>query len=271
MFLAIRFCNEAGDKVAQQAFNVIGESAGWNGNPKTSPLTHRRETVTVPTGASRLVVVISSAGPPATVGIYVVDNLVVSRQASAGASSEILLRSLFNRELEGKGENESPTVAERDGSWQRDGVTPSIAKVAELGLDARVKAFEILDEDPLGHGEWHNRLDLAPHVAAGEQLVIEWNELYSLGVADLHRASYEGLPPGDYRFRVEELTAMGLPTGVAVSLPIRVPRALWETEWFWAAVAAGLIGAVAAGGRYYAGYKLRRSRGTPRIPAHDGA
>ena len=85
--------------------------------------------MTVPPGASRLVVVISSAGPPATVGIYIVDNLVISRPAS----TEILLRSPFNRELEGKGENESPAVAERDGSWQRDGVTPSIAKVASSG------------------------------------------------------------------------------------------------------------------------------------------
>ena len=34
MFLAIRFCNEAGDKVAQQAFNVIGKARAGMAIPR---------------------------------------------------------------------------------------------------------------------------------------------------------------------------------------------------------------------------------------------
>src|SRR2546429_4075709 len=62
MALSVRFFNEAGDQVHQNLFKVSGESAGWNGSLKTSPLTHRRETVVVPSQASRVWITISSAG-----------------------------------------------------------------------------------------------------------------------------------------------------------------------------------------------------------------
>jgi len=66
MFLDIRFFNSSGDQVSHTLFPIEGESAGWNGSLKTSPLTHRRETVVVPAQASEAWVLVSSAGPPAT-------------------------------------------------------------------------------------------------------------------------------------------------------------------------------------------------------------
>ena len=85
MFLDLRFFNAAGDQVRHTIFPVDGDSAGWNGSLKTSPLTHRRETVVVPAEASEVWVFISSAGPPATLGVYVVANLIVSKQISNAA------------------------------------------------------------------------------------------------------------------------------------------------------------------------------------------
>src|ERR1051325_2788227 len=72
MFLMLRFYNEAGDAIGTKSFSVYGDSAGWNGELKSSTFTHRRETVIVPPKAANFWVVMSSAGPPATVGIYVV-------------------------------------------------------------------------------------------------------------------------------------------------------------------------------------------------------
>jgi hypothetical protein len=85
MTLTARFFNTTGDQVGQNTFSVNGESAGWTGSLKTSPLTHRREAVAVPPQASHLWIVISSAGPPETVGVYVVANLVVCRSCATQA------------------------------------------------------------------------------------------------------------------------------------------------------------------------------------------
>src|SRR5271154_3164412 len=40
MYLAIRFYNDSGDEISQNMFKVAGDSAGWNGSLKNSPLAH---------------------------------------------------------------------------------------------------------------------------------------------------------------------------------------------------------------------------------------
>ena len=86
MFLAIRFLDEAGEQVARKTWNVSGESPGWNGELASATLNHRRETLVVPPGAARFQVSISSGGPAGTVGIYVVDGLVVSILSGAAST-----------------------------------------------------------------------------------------------------------------------------------------------------------------------------------------
>ena len=78
MNFGIRFYNGSGDQIIQRNFSASGASPGWNGSLASSPLTHRRETLVVPDEASRLWVVITSAGPPAAVGTYVAANVIVS-------------------------------------------------------------------------------------------------------------------------------------------------------------------------------------------------
>ncbi len=86
MFLAIRFLDEAGEQIARKTWNVSGESPGWNGELASATLNHRRETLVVPPGAARFQVSISSGGPAGTVGIYVVDGLVVSILSGAAST-----------------------------------------------------------------------------------------------------------------------------------------------------------------------------------------
>jgi hypothetical protein len=108
MYFTIRYCNEAGDRVGQTNFIVRKHSPGWNDSLESSTLTHRRETLTVPPNASRLLVVISSAGPPSTMGVYVVDDLVVSRLSANDGKPEILLRSPFEQESAENSQSETP-------------------------------------------------------------------------------------------------------------------------------------------------------------------
>jgi signal transduction histidine kinase len=249
MGLTVRYADEHGDQISQTIFEARGESAGWDGTLTNSTLSHRRETVTVPPRASRVWVSISSGvGPPATVGVYVVADLFVSRLSSSNAAPEILLHPSF--ELDPA--DSTPT------DWVRDGIQPSMARIVELGTDPKLRAFAILDEDPLGHGEWHNLRQRAPAVAPGDRLVLEWNELFSMGTGDGRSGTYPKLPPGEFRFRVQEVTALGTPTGVQDSLKLHVALPVWETPLFWPVVLSAMIAGSVGGSRYVAWYRMRR-------------
>ncbi len=251
MFLMLRFYNAAGDAVGAKGFSVNGDSAGWNGDLKTSTFSHRRETIVVPPNAANFWVVISSAGPPATVGIYVVDHLIVSKLADSGPAS-VLLQAPLDHATNFDALTQVPI------GWTRDGIHPSMAKVIELGPDPTAKALAIVDDDPDSHAEWHTVREFAPAVRPGDRLDVEWNEVFTMGVGNGHEAHYEKLPRGEYQFRVAEVSALGAPAGVEAALAIRVPVPMWEMPWFWAAVVALLVAALMAISRYIAWRRMQQ-------------
>jgi len=251
MFLMLRFYNDAGDAIGQKSFLVNGDSAGWNGEMKTSTFSHRRETVVVPPRAANFWIVMSSAGPPATVGLYVVDHLVVSKLGDSGPAS-VLLQAVFDHTTRFDPTNQAPL------GWTRDGIHPSMAKIIDLEPDRTAKALAILDDDPESHAEWHTIREFAPAVKPGDRLDVEWNEVFTMGVGNGHEAHYERLPPGDYQFRVTEVTALGALTGIEALIGIKVPLPLWEMPWFWAAAIAFFIAALMGMSRYVTWTKMRQ-------------
>lgn len=251
MALNIRFYNEAGDQISQKIFNVHGESAGWTGSLENSPLSHRRETLVVPSQASRVWVVISSAGPPASVGIYVVANLLVSK-SSADQTSTVLIQPPFDRPLSADDSTAVPI------GWTKDGIRPSMAKIVRFGEEPAIKAFAILDEDPISHAEWRTVKEYAPAVNPGDHLVVEWNEMYSMGVGDFRSVSYQNLPHGTFAFQLMEVNAFGVPTGVETSLTVVVPAPFWSRSWFWSVVLIVLTATIAGGMRYFGWQKMQR-------------
>lgn len=251
MNLTVRFYNDAGDQINQSIFTVSGDSPGWDGSLKTSLLTHRREAVVVPPQSSRIMIVVSSAGGPDTVGIYVVDNLVISR-ISANGESQVLLRWPFDSSQKSYAENFLP-----DG-WMHDGTHPSMARIVEVGKDPASAAFAVLDDDPFSHAEWHNVMITAPQVSPGDHLVVEWNEMYSIGIGNAGTAYYDSLPSGNYQFEVEETTAMGVPTGVVSQLAVVVPQPFWKKPWFSVGLGLMLVFMIVAVSRYIVWQRARK-------------
>src|SRR5882724_5546898 len=116
MYLILRFYDEKKRLIVQKDFKATGESVGWTGSLKDSTLIHRRETLIVPPRTSGWNVTLTSAGPPATVGIYVVDNLIVSRLSPTNELHEILLQPLLE-DLPG-----DDFADQTPNGWVRDGV-----------------------------------------------------------------------------------------------------------------------------------------------------
>jgi len=251
MALTVRFYNNSGDQISQNVYGVNGESTGWTGSLKSSSLTHRRETLVAPPQAARLLIVISSAGPPETVGIYVVANLVVSK-SSGSQGNIVLLQSPFDNDHGDRASDDPPA------GWMHDGTRPSMARIVKIGQDPQIKAFAILDVDKTSHGEWHNILESAPVVTPGDSLVVEWNEMYSMGAGNYHEATYYGLSAGHYKFRVRGLDVMGMVTGVEASVGVFVPQPFWKTPWFWSLAVVAIIVMIIGASRYFVWHRIRR-------------
>lgn len=251
MDLTVRFYNNSGDQISQHSYPVHGESTGWTGSLKTSALTHRRETLVVPPQAARLLVVISSAGPPDSVGIYVVANLIVSKM-DGKATSSVLLQSPFDTDQDSH-LNEDPPVG-----WIHDGTKPSMAKIVKFGQDPQTKAFAIVDEDATSHAEWHNIFESAPRVTPGDHLVVEWNEMYSIAIGTIRQANYGSLVAGKYKFEVHGVDVMGKPTGAVASVAVFVPKPFWKTTWFWGVAVIFFTMSLIGISRYFVWQRMRR-------------
>ena len=117
----------------------------------------------VPPGASRLLIVISSAGPPDSVGIYVVANLMVSKLVGASGNI-VLLQSPFDNSHEEHASDDQPA------GWMHDGTRPSMATIVKFGQDPQTECFcHPGHRSKNCHGEWHNILECRAQREAGRQ------------------------------------------------------------------------------------------------------
>jgi signal transduction histidine kinase len=251
MRVCVRFLDGTGDQVSETVFRVVGQSAGWTGNPETAWFTHRRQTIVVPPRATSFWVVMSSAGPPATVGVYAISNLVIKTQPANGAPPTVSLPWAFDAPAPGLAVGGLPA------GWMRDGLRPSMAKILESDSAPRTKGFAIVDDDLRGHAEWHTIKEMASAATPGDSLVIEWDEAYSFGLAGPVEIPYVNLPAGYYRFRINEVSVTGIPGEAEISLPLEVPLAFWRTPWFWVSVLSLVLATGVGGWRFGVWRRMR--------------
>jgi signal transduction histidine kinase len=227
MSVAVRFTDTNLDQVNESTFHIVGETEGWTGNLDNSPFVHRRETLIVPPGAKSLWIAISSAGPPNTVGVYAITNLVLTRLPVSNEPPVVLMR----WSTEARGELVASEWAPTD--WVRSGLRAGMAKTALVGPNHACRALMLLDDDPTAHGEWTSRKEAGPAVTPGDRLELAWDGASSIGLAGPANVTYAELPAGFYRFRVNELSLFGTPSDAETSLAFEVPLAYWKTPWFW--------------------------------------
>lgn len=238
MFVAVRFLDAAGDQLEQVTFKAIGESGGWSlnveppdelGIPKLircgATLTHRREIVRVPPKASAFWITISSAGPPATVGCFAVSGMSVLRFPTREGEPELLVPPIA---LRGNVRPESTPPG-----WTRDGLRKTMAHVADFGPASA--GLVLIDDDPFGHAEWRTSRVDAPRVHPGEDLLVEWNEAFSIGLADRIEVPYAVPASGHYRMTTMRVDQLGNTVDAPRTLSIVVHPPVWQQPWFWVA------------------------------------
>jgi signal transduction histidine kinase len=249
MFLAVRFLDAAGDQIAQTSFPSTGESPAWSGDLARPTFTRRRETLPVPPNAASFWIVISSAGPPPTLGLYAVKDLEVARIRDDGTSEMVSLGSM---KASGALPHQPPE------GWIRDGVRRNMAKVIEFENAGGELAFAIEDDDPTAHAEWHMTRENAPRLDGARQLSVQWNELHTIGVPDFFLHTYGGIPPGEYTLRVQRTDLLGMPIADALRLRVRVRAPLWQSSWFWVSLGSGVLLVAVGSVRYRDWRRMRR-------------
>jgi signal transduction histidine kinase len=252
MSMLVRFIDGSLDPVKEIGFKVQGQTEGWTGALETSAFAHRRETVVAPPGTKGFWIAITSAGPPNTVGIYAITNLVVTRLAASNQPPVILLSWGPDSKGELVGSEWMPT------DWMRNGLRVGMAKITQVGTNPNVKALTLLDNDPNAHAEWTTRKEAAMPVSPGDRLVMEWDETYSIGLAGFAEVNYPELPAGFYRFRLNELGLMGTPGEAETSLAFEVPLSFWRTPSFWGLALLLCLSGTAGAYRYVVWKQMRR-------------
>jgi signal transduction histidine kinase len=249
MEVAFRFFDASGDQIGQRSFSVSGKSAGWTGRLEKSTFTHRRETLIVPPNATSLWAVLSSAGPPETLGQFTIEGLSVSRP-SPDHSPEVILHLPSSHEASASPDAPPP-------GWTVDGIRRSMAKVSHFGEAAQSEGLSIIDDDPNAHAEWHTTRQAAPRITPGEQLLVEWNEVFSIGLAARIEISYPVPPSGNWPFHISRLDVFGNPVGTESVIYFNVPPPLWKRSWFWVAITVLAAAALLAINRYVVHRKIR--------------
>src|SRR5262249_41200302 len=112
--------------------------------------------------------------------------------------------------------------------------------------------------DLMSHAEWRNTIMTAPPVTPGDSIVIEWDEMFSMGNGDVRSAKYDGLTAGNYRFRARGLDILGNPCGPEASGDISVALPFLKTFWFWGASLTLIFILVLTAARYLMWKKVQR-------------
>ena len=87
-----------------------------------------------------------------------------------------------------------------------------MTEIVKFGQDPETRAFAILDDSPISHAEWRTIRESAPKVNPGDQLVVEWNEMYTMGITDRRVVRFQNLPVGTYQPTSAASTSWGCPS-----------------------------------------------------------
>jgi signal transduction histidine kinase len=94
-------------------------------------------------------------------------------------------------------------------------------------------------------------------VTPGDSLVVEWNEMYSMGSGNFHEAVYDGLSAGNYQFQVRGLDVMGRATAPVASVGVFVPQPFWKMPWFWGLAVIAITAMTVGISRYFVWHRMR--------------
>ena len=244
MRIAVKFRSIDGREVRSFDLKMLGHNAGWSGNENNSLFTSRTETITAPSNACRLQLILYSGGPPETQGVMWIAGLHLWRLRDGVAP-------LLVQDLSLSPPPNGDTTWHPPG-WIRGGSDTAMSMFAYIHGSWSI-GFR--DDSADSYAVWEMPPTSWIPLDAGERYRIDWQEMFSVGGSRSANIRYRSMAPGRYRFRVGMASVDGLPTGIETALDIYLPEPLWHRRWFWA-----LAGSVMVLPFFWAWFTVARSR-----------
>jgi signal transduction histidine kinase len=224
MRMSIRFLNAQNDPVYFQDFAATGDSEGWNGFTTNSTFSNRRELLTATRDVAYITLGLASGLSggrfPDSLGLMAIDDVKVTVvPKGSGQPERVIYQCDFETGTDLERENGTPT------GWARAlRAHPELHRVMKAGPNPDNHALAVLDTLPRAIAAWNCRLPLKVDLKAGDKLILDWKEMFTVGAGGTQTISYKDVPPGKHVFRVRALTPLGELEGHTKALTIIVPR-----------------------------------------------
>jgi hypothetical protein len=210
MRLTLVFFGQTNQVLGENHFVARGSSPGWKGTPADSTFTRRNEQVAVPLGATRLQAALVSGGSPAAQGTLLIDNLSLAPEATAPTT---LFGNFWpNPGFEEGTDLENPSAGQPQG-WSRGGADVSINRVLNNAYMSSTHALAVVDTNRTTFGEWYQALNLPATVVPGDQLEVQWWELFDISAGGEMRLSINFLTPADQALAQHHFVSKGQSSG----------------------------------------------------------
>lgn len=235
MHLVLKFLDDRMSPISRAEFRTSGQSVGWTGSLDTPKMTIRLAQATVPPRGCWMSVWIDSGGHDETTGVWLLDNLSILETGRENAPAHLLLQEDFET---GRDLNQPQGNFQR---WVRDGGDLGGAQVWLRTAPETNHCLLIKDGNPRDYSAWRLNDQNLLRVQPEQKLSLKWEEAFSVGCGRGGQVSYPNLPSGHYQLRVQEVDALGVPTGEEAVLPLVVAPPYYTNAWFQAAVVTTLL------------------------------
>ncbi len=235
MALSYQVLGADGEVLSQAQFAALGRSLDWETSLEDAAMTHRREPIFIPAGATSLRLVLGS-GSPDTTGFFEIDNLSIVDASNPASPLELWSNGDFS-----SGENfGSPAGVPSE--WHRGGTDPAIAR---LITNKTAPSIGLVDGDQNKHGEWISTQPL-PSNLSGKTLILSWQEAFNVIGGSTHRATYVNVPSGTYLFRAIGASGDGISSPDSILLKVTIRTAISDQPWFMPTMVGGTIALLSA-------------------------
>ncbi len=176
MRLSVTFRSATDQDLGQKHFVTTGQSSGWNQDVAHSFFTKRNEFLTVPIGAAKMLVTLTSGGPAETTGVMVIDDLSL---AEPPPPPDLLTGNFwFNSTFEEGTQMDKPSLGVPAGGWQRGGTHIPGDQITTARATSPIHALAVVDPQEDAYSEWYVEVPLPGLIDPGQTMEVQWFELY---------------------------------------------------------------------------------------------